>query len=225
MSPEKIPDMVIIPIKHTSACFGFVFKFKDKMKFSPEKLYEKYNIRSPGFTPKNIKEEKGKEKEEKEEKGKGKGSKHFDENKYGLKKGFVSRLKKKDDVQYKGGLIKHEDVLLKVRGKVCVIFGDTSNGNSSGFFDSDEYKKVCGGISDLVVHECTFEMSMIERAKKTGHSTPDMLADTYFKLNAKRLIITHFSNRYDSMNTLRDEVISCGIQNVEIAEDFKIFKV
>ena len=49
---------------------------------------------------------------------------------------------------------------------------------------------------DVLVHECTFDDSMRDRAEKSMHSTPSMVSSFASEVNPKNLIITHFSQRY-----------------------------
>ena len=52
---------------------------------------------------------------------------------------------------------------------------------------------------DLLYHEATFLEQMKERAKKTQHSTAKDAATMAKEANTKRLIIGHFSARYNEI--------------------------
>ncbi len=58
---------------------------------------------------------------------------------------------------------------------------------------------------DLLYHEATFLQDMKKLADKTGHSTSLEAATIAKKANAKRLIIGHFSNRYNDYTPLLEE--------------------
>jgi len=58
---------------------------------------------------------------------------------------------------------------------------------------------------DLLYHEATFDRSLKELAKMTGHSTTDDAAKTAVAANAKTLMIGHFSARYKKISLLVDE--------------------
>ena len=58
---------------------------------------------------------------------------------------------------------------------------------------------------DLLYHEATFAESEVERARLTHHSTAREAAEIAQQAGAKRLVIGHFSSRYDDENTLLSE--------------------
>lgn len=71
---------------------------------------------------------------------------------------------------------------------------------------------------DLLYHEATFLLSDRKRAMETFHSTANDAATMAFKANAKKLLIGHFSARYQSSNELLKE--ACAIfENTIAAED------
>uniref|UniRef100_A0A6B2LK22 Metallo-beta-lactamase domain-containing protein n=1 Tax=Arcella intermedia TaxID=1963864 RepID=A0A6B2LK22_9EUKA len=81
-------------------------------------------------------------------------------------------------------------------GRVITILGDTSDPSA-----------ITGSAlrSDLLVHEATFDASLEGRAVKAGHSTTLMAAEFARKVNARRLVITHFSARYDNPHGSHDK--------------------
>jgi ribonuclease BN (tRNA processing enzyme) len=50
--------------------------------------------------------------------------------------------------------------------------------------------------ADLIVHECTFENDQKENAKEKRHSTLGDALRVFRESNPKRMILTHFSQRY-----------------------------
>ncbi|KAL0479238.1 hypothetical protein AKO1_008053 [Acrasis kona] len=102
-----------------------------------------------------------------------------------------------------------------VEGKKLVILGDTSNPyNISGI------ARNC----DMLVHESTFEDEMKDECISRGHSTPTMAARFARDVNAKKLIITHFSNRYKDTQKLLGQARRT-FNNTEAANDFDLFDV
>ncbi|GMH39725.1 hypothetical protein BSKO_07623 [Bryopsis sp. KO-2023] len=72
-------------------------------------------------------------------------------------------------------------------GRKAVILGDTCN--------SDALAKVAQN-ADMVSHEATFARGMEEKAQVAQHSTAYMAGEFAKKIDAKSLILTHFSGRY-----------------------------
>jgi ribonuclease Z len=73
--------------------------------------------------------------------------------------------------------------------------------------------------ADLLIHDCTFDDELAERAEEDGHSTPSQAAKTAKRAKVKRLILTHISARYKTPDLLLEQA-SKGFSNVDVAEDF-----
>ena len=58
---------------------------------------------------------------------------------------------------------------------------------------------------DTVYHEATYDDSMAQRARERGHSTAREAATIAREAGARRLIIGHFSKRYNSEEILLRE--------------------
>jgi len=78
--------------------------------------------------------------------------------------------------------------------------------------------------SDLLYHEATFMKDMIKRAKETYHSTTIQAAEIALESNSKKLIIGHFSSRYDSLEPLLEEAKQV-FANSELATEGCVFEV
>ncbi|XP_038952860.1 zinc phosphodiesterase ELAC protein 1 isoform X1 [Rattus norvegicus] len=130
-----------------------------------------------------------------------------------------------------GVTISPQDVLKKpmVGRKVCIL------GDCSGVV-GDGGVKLCFE-ADLLIHEATLDDSQMDKAKEHGHSTPQMAA-TFAKLcRAKRLVLTHFSQRYkptalaregeaDGITELKKQAESVlELQEVTLAEDFMVIGI
>jgi len=61
---------------------------------------------------------------------------------------------------------------------------------------------------DLLYHEATFLNNMLDRAKETHHTTALQAGEIALKVNAKKLLIGHFSARYKSLDELLEEAQS-----------------
>jgi ribonuclease Z len=100
-----------------------------------------------------------------------------------------------------GTILKGEDVVEPMKpGRKIVILGDTSN---------SEYIEKLAINPDILIHEATnsffpendtMKYGTYERLERStrerGHSTPQMAGKFAKKINAKQLLLTHFSQRY-----------------------------
>ncbi|KAM3938079.1 zinc phosphodiesterase ELAC protein 1 [Leptodactylus fuscus] len=107
--------------------------------------------------------------------------------------------------------------------KVCIL-GDCSGVTATGAV------RLCQD-ADLLIHEATLDDTQMEKAKEHGHSTPKMAAEFSNLCRAKKLALTHFSQRYkppglvsegdEDVTVLKTQAESLLIgQSVILAEDF-----
>lgn len=73
---------------------------------------------------------------------------------------------------------------------------------------------------DLLYHEATFGSEMQERARETGHSTAAEAAQVARRSGARRLLLGHFSARYDDPTPLVEEARE-AFENTEAAEELR----
>uniref|UniRef100_A0ABM5FUF3 Zinc phosphodiesterase ELAC protein 1 isoform X1 n=2 Tax=Pogona vitticeps TaxID=103695 RepID=A0ABM5FUF3_9SAUR len=124
-----------------------------------------------------------------------------------------------------GTVILPSDVLEEpLPGRKVCIFGDCSGIVGEGAVS------LCYG-ADLLVHEATLDDSQEDKAKERGHSTPKMAATFAQQCKVKRLVLSHFSQRYKPAGQMGEgdlditelkkqaEVVLDG-QEVLLAEDF-----
>ena len=78
--------------------------------------------------------------------------------------------------------------------------------------------------ADLLYHETTFMHDMAKAAADKLHSTTIEAGTIAKKANVKKLIIGHFSMRYDILNHLLDETKTV-FSNTELAKDGKVFEL
>lgn len=78
--------------------------------------------------------------------------------------------------------------------------------------------------ADILYHEATFTESDIARAKKTFHSTAKQAASIAEQANVKKLIIGHFSSRYDDDDLLLEEAKTI-FPNTELAFEGKNIEI
>ena len=109
---------------------------------------------------------------------------------FGVPKGSLwKRLQRGEDVVLEGGsTVKSEEVVDPSRRGLKIAYsGDTR--------PSKRFALAAEG-SDLLIHEATFDESLLERAGENRHSTAVQAAEIAVKAKAERLILTHISSRY-----------------------------
>ncbi len=77
---------------------------------------------------------------------------------------------------------------------------------------------------DVLYHETTFLESEVELAKKTMHSTAKEAARIALKANCKKLILGHYSTRYQSIQLFQDEAKTI-FENTLLGDDGKTFEL
>ena len=76
---------------------------------------------------------------------------------------------------------------------------------------------------DVLYHETTFLESEKNLANKTMHSTAIEAATIALKANAKKLILGHYSTRYESISVFKEEALTV-FPNVLLGDDGKSFE-
>jgi ribonuclease Z len=82
--------------------------------------------------------------------------------------------------------------------------------------------------ADLLVHEATHLQEDLALAERAFHSTSVMAAETAKQANANRLILTHFSARYEGEQGRMDELLQEArtvFPNTDLARDFLVVEV
>lgn len=78
--------------------------------------------------------------------------------------------------------------------------------------------------ADLLYHEATFAESELSRATETYHSTARQAAEMAAAARVKKLVIGHFSSRYNELETLLQEASEIFPQT-ELADEGKILSL
>lgn len=142
-------------------------------------------------------------------------------NKYRIDKSFVKKYKLQGNpildklhegknITYRGKRFKLKDVTTEVRGKKVAIVVDTSQLPSIVELALD---------ADLFICEGTFSNKLREKTMEHGHMTVKQAARLAKKARVKKLVLTHFSQRYKDTSELLKEAKSV-FKNVVMAKDF-----
>ena len=123
-----------------------------------------------------------------------------------------SKLQRGEEITLADGkVVKPSDVMGPMRaGRKIVYTGDTK--------PFEAFAKFAEG-ADLVIHDCTFDDSLIEKAAVDGHSTPTQAAGQAKAAGAKQLVLSHISARYPNAGLLLDQAKKV-FPNTVLAEDF-----
>jgi ribonuclease Z len=123
-----------------------------------------------------------------------------------------SRLQGGEEVKLPdGGVVKPGDVMGPLRaGRKIVYTGDTRPFKAFADFAKG---------ADLVIHDCTFDDALSEKAVLDGHSTPSQAAGQARAASAKRLVLSHISARYPDAKLLLEQAKKV-FPNTVVAEDF-----
>ncbi len=136
--------------------------------------------------------------------------------KLGLEPGpLLGKLQKGQAVKHDGKTIKPDDVSTIKKGKKIAFIMDTT------------YCKACIELaenSDVLVSEATYESSKKEKAEEYKHLTTEQVAMMAGQSNAKKLVLTHFSQRYKTLHDLEEEAKRI-FPNTVMAYDFMKIKL
>jgi ribonuclease Z len=117
---------------------------------------------------------------------------------YGVPSSFFDRLKWGEDYTTKDGtIIKNELVTDELpKGKSYAYSADT-------IYDERIIESVRG--VDVLYHEATYLKDLEERATKRFHSTAEQAATIAKKASVKRLLLGHFSSKYETLEGFQQE--------------------
>jgi len=130
---------------------------------------------------------------------------------------FYDRLKSGEDYTKKdGSIIKNELVTETAEpGKKYVFCADTKYDESLLPHIQD---------ADLIYHETTYLDNLRERAEERFHSTTKQAAELALKGGVKKLLIGHFSSKYDTLEEFEAEAREV-FPNTELALEGVCFEV
>lgn len=130
---------------------------------------------------------------------------------------FYDRLKDGEDYTRKDGTIIKNDSVTEAAepGKKYVFCADTK-------YDETLIPHING--ADMIYHETTYLDHLRERAEDRFHSTTKQAAELAKKAGVKKLLIGHFSSKYDTLEEFETEAREV-FPNTELALEGVCFEV
>jgi ribonuclease Z len=128
---------------------------------------------------------------------------------------LVGQLEKDGEIMHKGEVISREDVSYRTQEKIFAYALDTG---------------VCDTLPDLirnadaVLMEATYLAAESDLAERFGHMTAERAAEYARDNNVKKLILTHYSERYKDLN-LYQKAVEKLFKNTHIAKDFDVILI
>jgi ribonuclease Z len=111
---------------------------------------------------------------------------------------FYSRLQKGEDYTRKDGTVIKNEMVTAIGepGKRYAFCADTK-------YDESLIPHIEG--ADMIYHETTYLDNLRERAETRFHSTSKQAAEMARKAGVKKLLIGHFSSKYDTLEEFEEE--------------------
>ena len=123
---------------------------------------------------------------------------------------LLGNLQKGKDIVYKGKKIKASKATILIRGKKVTVIMDTAPTKNAVKIAKD---------SDVLITEATWSKELEKFVMKRKHLTAELAAKIAKQAKAKKLILTHFSQRYKDIKQLEIEAKKI-FKNTILAEDF-----
>ena len=127
----------------------------------------------------------------------------------------MGKLQDGQDIEFKGEKIKSSDATYEVKGKIIGYVADTE-----GCLNAEKIIE----NADVAIMEATLIGAKEDKASEYKHMTAKQSAQIALQANPKRLILTHFSQRYKSVDELSDEAKEI-FPETECAYDFMKIKL
>lgn len=130
---------------------------------------------------------------------------------------FYDRLKDGEDYHQKDGSVIQNDLVTEAAepGKKYVFCADTK-------YDESLLPHIEG--ADMIYHETTYLDNLRQRAEDRFHSTTKQAAELALKGGVKKLLIGHFSSKYDTLEEFEAEAREV-FSNTELALEGVCFEV
>ncbi len=122
----------------------------------------------------------------------------------------LRKIKAGQTITYKDKTIKPEDMTYQIEQKKLSYVADTEACEGATLIAKD---------ADVLISECSYLADLEEKAERWKHLTTKDAAFIATQANAKRLILTHFSQRYKTVDELEKEA-RLHFENTQAAFDF-----
>jgi len=109
---------------------------------------------------------------------------------------LLGKLQRGQNVTFKGKEISYKDTTYIVKGKTIGIISDTRICNNCFNIAKDK---------DIVICDSTFSKKDEEKAHEYYHMTAEQCAKVAAQSGSKKLVLTHFSQRYKNVKDLESE--------------------
>jgi ribonuclease Z len=129
---------------------------------------------------------------------------------------MLEKIRKLGEINIDGRTINIQELSSEMRkGRKISYSGDTRK---------DSHLVELFKDSTVLIHEATGEMSLADKVRAYGHSTGKDAAEQALLSNSKKLILVHFSPRYNDVNPILSEAKQV-FENTEIANDLMELEV
>lgn len=128
---------------------------------------------------------------------------------------LLGKLQNNNAIKWKNKTISPKDATYIVKGKKVAVVLDT--------LPCKNAIRLAEGAT-LLVAEAVYDSSLLKKAEENKHMTAKQAAELASQNNVEKLVITHFSQRYNSPDLLLKESKSI-FKNTLAAKDFMSFKV
>ncbi len=211
--PKGIKEIILLQLRYANSYTGFQLFFHELESKESEVIFEdekvtvstiplKHRVYTNGY----LFREKLRERKLNVEKV----------NEYGIETCYFQNIKSGRDITLEDGTVVPNAALTfdPPAPKSYAFCSDT--------VFTESYLDVIKDV-DVLYHESTFLETEAHLSEKTMHCTAKQAAEIALKANAGHLILGHFSTRYDSIESFREEAQTL-FSSVEVADDGKVFE-
>lgn len=128
---------------------------------------------------------------------------------------LLGKLQDGQSIMWKGKKVSPEEVTYTVKGKKIAFIADTVPCKSAVELSE---------AADILICEATYSSTHEDKGEEYGHMTAKQAGLIANQANAKKLVLTHFSQRYKNTQEIEEDARTV-FDNVVCAEDFMRLKI